>query len=109
MNLIECPLECLVAGEDHPEIPSVEPAIPETSQVDQDTPQSLKRALLKLHNNLGHPSTQDLIRILKHSGASSDAIAQAKDLECTVCQNCRQPAAALPAKVSHSTVFFMRR
>ena len=105
VNLIECPSECLVADDAPSEIPSLEPAIPEASDGIDETSQSVKRALLRLHNNLGHPSTQDLIRILKHSGASSDAIAQAKDLECTVCQNCRRPYAALPAKATHATVF----
>ena len=103
--LIECPVECMVAGDAPPEIPSLEPELPAIPSASDETSQSVKRALLRLHNNLGHPSTQDLIRILKHSGASSDAINQAKDLECTVCQNCRQPHAALPAKVSHATVF----
>ena len=104
-NLVECPSECLAADDAPSELPSLEPEIPGLDQGDEEAPQSVKRALLRLHNNLGHPSTQDLIRVLRHSGASSEAIAQAKDLECTVCQNCRQPHASLPAKISHSTVF----
>ena len=105
MNLIECPSECLVAGDSPPEIPSLEPDVPENGGEIGESATSVKRALLRLHNNLGHPSSQDLIRVLKHSGASPEAISQAKDLECTVCQNARQPHAALPAKISHASVF----
>ena len=105
VNLIECPRECLAAEDPVQEIPSLEPDIPNPDPTAEEAPQSVKRALLRLHKNLGHPSSQDLIRILKHSGASSEAIAQVKDLECTVCQNAKQPSAALPAKVNHVSIF----
>jgi len=40
------------------------------------------KALQKVHKNLGHPSTQDLVRVLKHGGASEKALELAKGLQC---------------------------
>lgn len=62
-----------------------------------DVPNDIKQSVLKLHKNLGHPSTTELLRILKHSGASQQAIEAAKSLECSVCANNARPASALPA------------
>ena len=58
----------------------------------------ISQAIHKLHCNLGHPSSTDLLRILKHARASSEAIAAAKVHQCTVCMNQKAPASALPAK-----------
>ena len=54
---------------------------------------------MKLHKNLGHPATDDLVRSLKHAGASSEAICAAKDLSCSVYTNHAQPNSALSASV----------
>ncbi|CAK9066521.1 unnamed protein product [Durusdinium trenchii] len=45
--------------------------------------EAIKRALHRLHKNLGHCSTKDLVRILRHGSASDKAIEMAKTLECT--------------------------
>ena len=65
----------------------------------------IKQALAKLHRNLGHPSTGDFTRILRHSRASDKAIELASKLQCTVCMNHQQPKSALPANVPHSMEF----
>ena len=88
--------QCLAA-----EIPSLEPDIPETDESQKDMISALK----KLHANLGHPSAQDLVRVLRRSGASEQAVAAAKSLECAVCLNSKQPASALPANTHRSMNF----
>ena len=91
--------ECL-AGEVDVEVapePPVEVANPELRKI--------QAAVAKLHKNLGHPSTPELIRIMKHSGASSQAIKVAQSLQCSVCMNHQPPSSALPANVPQSLEF----
>ena len=66
--------------------------------VGEDHQARVEQAVRKLHANLGHPSNRDLVRILQHGKASQAAIVCARDLQCTVCENHRRPASALPAK-----------
>ena len=64
----------------------------EGDAAEQDDAQQVARvdqALKRRHANLGHPSTKDLIRILKHSRASDLAIRRASALQCSVCANHR--------------------
>eukprot|EP00435_Cladocopium_sp_Y103_P022015 s1030_g5.t1 len=63
------------------------------------------RTVMKLHQNLGHPSNEQLIRVLRHSRASPEAIECAKKLECTTCLNHKSPAPALPANVPSPLLF----
>ena len=63
------------------------------------------RALHKVHKNLGHPSSQDLVRVLKHGGASDKALELARALKCDFCLNQARPKVPLPAKSSRHTQF----
>ena len=45
----------------------------------------VKKALMKLHVNLGHPGVKELIRVLKHGRASELAIQEARRMRCDVC------------------------
>ena len=105
VDLSQSELECLAADsvvspeEAHEEVES--PEVHPDSAEDR----RIKSALAKLHKNLGHPSSQDLVRILKNSKASSRAIELAGKLQCTVCQNHQQPKAALPANVPNIPEF----
>eukprot|EP00435_Cladocopium_sp_Y103_P030418 s52_g7.t1 len=67
--------------------------------------EELKPVLLRLHRNLGHPTSGDLIRILRHGQASEQALRLAKELECPFCQSHSKPHAALPAHPAHITEF----
>ena len=80
-----------------------EPELPDPQQ----DPETLKidQALRKLHNNLGHPSSKDLMRILKHSNASQQALERVQYLQCQVCSNQQRPAAPLPANTSRTCQF----
>eukprot|EP00435_Cladocopium_sp_Y103_P019462 s1915_g4.t1 len=94
-------LECLV-GE--PLAEPVPDAI-ESQPAEHGHNPKIMQAVRKLHCNLGHPSSKDLIRILRHSGATAEAVRAAQSLECEVCRNHVQPASALPAKTSRVTEF----
>ena len=67
----------------------------------------VKQSLTKLHNNLGHPSDRDLIRILKNAGASSQALSLAANFEkqCDVCVQKQRPTPCLPASPSQTLDF----
>ena len=67
--------------------------------------QELMPVLLRLHKNLGHPTSGDLIRILKHGQASEQALRLAKELKCEFCDSHSKPHAALPAHPAHVTEF----
>ena len=51
----------------------------------------VKKALMKLHVNLGHPGVKELIRVLKHGRASELAIQEARRMRCDVCAENVQP------------------
>ena len=60
-----------------------------------------------MHNNSGHPSDRDLLRILKNAGASNKAISLAADFEkqCTVCMQRKRPTPCLPVSPSQHLDF----
>ena len=97
----ELGVECL-AGE--PEAVGEE-APDEESPAEAEKRKKIDQALRKLHNNLGHPSQRELIRVLKHSGASELTLQQASKLACPVCANHQRPGAALPANTSRIVEF----
>ena len=66
---------------------------------------ALEKVLKRLHNNLGHPSTPEFIRVLKHGQASERALTLAAKFKCPVCESMKGPAIANPANVSHVSVF----
>ena len=57
----------------------------------------VKKALMKLHVNLGHPGVKELIRVLKHGRASELAIQEARRMRCDVCAENVQPKLPRPA------------
>lgn len=89
--------ECLVGESDEVEDQAPEVPNPELRKI--------QAAVAKLHKNLGHPSTNELVRIMKHSGATHEAIKVAQSLQCSVCMNHLSPSSALPANVPHSLEF----
>ena len=96
---VDADLECLVS--EAVAQPAAEAAQPVAAQPDP----KIVQAIRKLHCNLGHPNVKDLVRILRHSNATSEAIRAAQSFQCDVCQNHVQPASALPAKTSRTTEF----
>ena len=62
-------------------------------------------SLKKLHNNLGHPSKASLLRVLRNSGASEEALSRASQFSCPTCEASRRPAEAVPAQPAHAEGF----
>ena len=74
-------------------------------EIQGEDEEAIKRALHRLHKNLGHCSTKDLVRILRHGSASDKAIEMAKTLECDLCKSQVRPHVPLPAKPTRSCEF----
>ena len=66
--------------------------------------------LKRVHTNLGHPSSRDLVRIIKNAGGTEQAIKLAADIEasCDICCQRKRPTPALPAAPNHATEFNQR-
>eukprot|EP00435_Cladocopium_sp_Y103_P055765 s362_g18.t1 len=74
----------------------------EKEEVSED---NMKAVLLKLHKNLGHPSSDEFVRVLKHGQASSRALELARQLSCPQCEASKKPSTPLPAQVNRVTDF----
>jgi hypothetical protein len=59
----------------------------------------------KVHDNLGHPSSERLCMVLKAAGASDKAISIAKGLKCQVCEQNKTPTLQKVAKVRRTFDF----
>ena len=100
----ELAIECL-AGEPEPAPIGPDGNAEAVIQSDDAISPKVQQAVKKLHQNLGHPSTKDLVRILRHSNASTEAVKAAQNLTCSVCSNHALPASSLPAKTSRVMEF----
>ena len=57
----------------------------------------VKKALMRIHVNLGHPGVKELIRVLKHGRESELAIQEARRMRCDFCAENVQPKPPRPA------------
>ena len=57
----------------------------------------VKKAMMKLHTNLGHLEVKEMVRVLKHGRASELAIQEARRTRCDVCAENVQPKLLCPA------------
>ncbi|CAE7565416.1 RE1 [Symbiodinium sp. CCMP2592] len=64
---------------------------------DKKVPKDTAAALRRLHQNLGHPAREDLVRHLHLAGADKDVIKAAKSLSCSTCARTKGPKSARPA------------
>ena len=78
-------------GGDHDE------AVPEGQVHSRHDVERVKRALRKLHTNLGHPGVKEMVRVLEHGRASELAIQDARRIHCDVCAEKVQPKLPRPA------------
>ena len=90
------------------ETPSqVQEVLMSKAEADVENPQATDEQLLqvldRLHRNLGHPPSHDLIRVLKQ--ASERALGLARKYECQLCKTHIRPHVALPAKTSRVSEF----
>eukprot|EP00435_Cladocopium_sp_Y103_P013790 s2127_g3.t1 len=115
-----CHFACL---EEYPCHPQVNPQVTPTESAnqtsctvsevlvasrEQPSEAQVKTELRKLHNNLGHPTNRELIRILKNAGGSQLALDLASDFKCDVCFHRQRPPPCLPAS-AHQIVDFNHR
>ena len=69
----------------------------EDSEIKGESKRKLLLAIRKSHVNLGHASTADMLRILRHHGAQEQVLEHVKAFECGVCK-----ARQLPKSVKDS-------
>lgn len=74
-------------------------------ELNAESGEGVRQSLRRLHNSLGHPTNQQLVRVLKHGGASEAALTAARSFSCDQCQAQRQPKEAMPAQVNRVTEF----
>ena len=77
-------------------------------QLNAEKRDEMLQSLKRLHVNLGHPSAANLMRVLKHGGASKEAVELAKELECDVCKAQAAPKSPPPAQTNRATQFNQR-
>ena len=98
-------LECLAGDEQEAEPAEVTPQAEESPEEAEKKKKKIDAAIRRLHSYLGHPSHKELVRVLKHSGASELASQRATQFSCPVCANHQRPSAALPANTSRVVEF----
>ena len=67
----------------------------------RERPFSLRQLIKRAHDGLGHPANDRLVRILRHAGASPEAIEQARRHQCAVCarhEKVKPPRPAAPPR-----------
>ena len=85
---------------DDPEIPPEEVRGSGITMPNCKAPRDVKRAVARLHVNLGHPSSADLIRLISQQGTvNPETIAAAKALNCTSCLRMKNNAPPRPSRV----------
>ena len=65
----------------------------------ENTPKSVAVALRRLHQNLGHPRQEDLVRHLRLAGCDSSILKAARSMKCQVCDANAAPKIARPSTV----------
>ena len=64
----------------------------------QQVPPEIRRSVARLHTNLGHPSPQELSRLLLHRGIPNAAVLECvKKLHCATCERLKGPQQPRPA------------
>ncbi|CAE7678552.1 RE2, partial [Symbiodinium sp. CCMP2456] len=63
----------------------------------KDTPSAVATALRRLHQNLGHPRQEDLVRHLRLAGCDSNILKAARSMKCQVCDANAAPKIARPS------------
>jgi hypothetical protein len=62
------------------------------AELDRSAILKIDAFIKRLHANLGHPSSRDLLRILKNGGASALATSRAEQFTCDICEARQKPS-----------------
>ena len=65
----------------------------------EGTPGSIATALRRLHQNLGHPRNEDLLRHLRLAGCETAVLKAARSMRCQVCDATAGPKIARPSTI----------
>ena len=65
----------------------------------------VKAKVANIHENMGHPSTKTLVRILKTGRAKTRFIIAAAAHRCAACEAQRRPKGPLPSRSPHTYLF----
>ncbi|OLP82117.1 Copia protein [Symbiodinium microadriaticum] len=65
----------------------------------EGTPNTIATALRRLHQNLGHPRGEDLLRHLRLAGCDTTVLKAARSMRCQVCDACAGPKVARPSTI----------
>ena len=67
---------------------------------------ALRREVLKVHRNLGHPSLQAFTRALRHAGAKQEVVEWVKHhFKCPLCERKQQPSSHRPGHLQKAMAF----
>ena len=72
-------------------------AVPEQEAHSKQNIERVKKALKKLHTNLGHPGVKEMVRVLQHGRASELAGQEVRRMHCDICAAHVQPKLPRPA------------
>eukprot|EP00435_Cladocopium_sp_Y103_P026818 s1587_g6.t1 len=104
-QFVQAVLDCVPAFRQAPAICLIDDTAPpghwhEVCAVTETKKEELMPILKKLHQNLGHPPNNDLVRVLRHGQASTEAIELARHFECSFCKSQAKPSVPLPAQTN---------
>ena len=83
----------------------VQEALMVKADLNQGSESDIMKVIDKVHRNLGHPPSEDLVRILRHAHASDLAVSLARKHSCELCKAQQRPHVPLPSKANRPSSF----
>ena len=71
----------------------------------QEFPEKMRRAIIRIHTNLGHPQNSTLAKMISDAGGSEEMIKCANRYPCSVCKRMSWPRLRRPVSVSRTRQF----
>ena len=71
----------------------------------QEFPEKMRRAIIRIHTNLGHPQNSTLAKMISDAGGSEDMIKCETRYPCSVCKRMSQPRLRRPVSLPRTRQF----
>ena len=71
----------------------------------QEFPEQTRRAIIRIHTNLGHPQNSTLAKMVSDAGGSEEMIKYASRYPCSVCKRMSRPRLRRPVSVPRTRQF----
>ena len=71
----------------------------------QEFPEQTRRAIIRIHTNLGHPQNSTLAKMISDAGGSEEMIKCATRYPCPVCKRMSRPRLRRPVSVPRTRQF----